>query len=74
MGNQYLNNKMWYTESEEKDPPFVLRQLKTEIDLHNFGLKARNRKHWRIIRDSIMQAAYSNTAAYNLNTGDSDGI
>ena len=45
---------------------------KTEIDLHNFGLKARNRKHWRIITDSIMQLAYSDTTAYNINTGDND--
>ena len=54
-----------------KNPNFVINDLKTEIDLHNIGVKARNRKHWKIITNSVVEAAYSDTATYDPTTGNS---
>ena len=41
------------------------------INLHNIGVKARNRKHWKVITNSVVEAAYSDTATYDPTTGNS---
>ena len=56
----------------QKNPDFVIRKFKTEIDLHNLGVKARNKKHWRRIVREVVEAAYSNPAKYIPSTNQED--
>ena len=39
-----------------------IREIKSETDLHNIGIKARNKKHWKVVVKQVVQAAYSNTS------------
>ena len=43
-------------------PNFEVQELKSEIDLHNSAVKARNRKKWILIVKDVVKAAYSNTS------------
>ena len=41
---------------------FRIPQLKTELDLRNIHVKAKNRRHWQKIVKMVTDAAYSNNA------------
>ena len=43
-------------------PSFVIKELKTEIDLHNVRVKAQNRRHWTKIVNQVVEVAYSETS------------
>ena len=48
--------------TKESNPSFSIREIKSEIDLHNIGIKARNKKHWKVVVKQVVQTAYSNTS------------
>ena len=48
--------------TKEKNPSFSIREIKSEIAIHNIGVKARNKKHWKVVVNQMVQAAYSNTS------------
>ena len=50
--------------TKENNPSFSIREIKSEIDLHKIGIKARNKKHWKVIVKQVVQAAYSNTSIH----------
>ena len=41
---------------------FDINELKIEINLHNIGVKARNRKKWTSLVKLVVGAAYSETS------------
>ena len=45
--------------TKQHNPGFRLPHLKTELDLHNIRVKAKNRKHWQKIVKMVTDAAYS---------------
>ena len=45
-----------------RDKTFKICELKSEIDLHNVGAKARNRKQWVKIVKQVVASAYFNTS------------
>ena len=50
--------------SQENNPSFGFREIKSESDLHNTGVKAKNKKHWKVVVKEVVQAAYSNTSIH----------
>ena len=48
----------------KKNPLFIIRKFKSEIDLHNIGAKAQNKKHWRKIIAQVVEATYSDPARF----------
>ena len=50
--------------TKENNPSFSIREIKSEIDLHKIGIKARNKKHWKVTVKQVVQAAYSNTSIH----------
>ena len=50
--------------TKENNPSFTFGEIKSEIDLHNTEIKARNKTHWNIIVKQVVQAAYSNTSIH----------
>ena len=57
-----INNDIAKTKSI--NPNFAIKKLKTEVDLHNIGSKAGNRKQWKIIVATVVKAAYSDISTY----------
>ena len=45
-----------------KHPDLKIKELTTEITLHNIGVKARNRKQWAAIVRKVVAVAYSETS------------
>ena len=45
-----------------QNPQFGIKELITNVDLHNIGVKARNRNHWKNVVKQVVQSAYSNTS------------
>ena len=48
--------------TRENNPSFSIGKMKSEIDLHNIGIKARNENHWKVVVKKVVQAVYSNTS------------
>ena len=51
------------------NPSFSIEEIKSEINVHNIGMKARNKKNWKVVVKKVVQAAYSNTSIkviYNI--------
>ena len=52
--------------TKENNPSFSIGEIKSETDLHNIGLKARNKNHWKFIVKQVFQAAYSNRSIRSI--------
>ena len=48
--------------TKDNNSSFSIREIESEIDLHNIGIKARSKKHWKVVVKQVVQAAYSNTS------------
>ena len=48
--------------TKDNNPSLSIREIESEIDLHNIGIKARNKKHWKVVVKQVVQAAYSDTS------------
>ena len=57
----------------QRNPDFVIRKFENEIDLHNLGVKARQKNHWRMIVKEVVNAAYSEPAQFIPATEDVRG-
>ena len=47
---------------KENNPSLRVREIMSEIDLHNIAVKGRNKHHWKVVMKQVVQAAYSSTS------------
>ena len=47
--------------TKEGNLSFGIREIKSEIDHHNNGVKARNKYYWNVVVKQVVQASYPNT-------------
>ena len=46
--------------TKDNNPSFSNGEIKSKNDLHNVGIKARNKSHWKLVLKQAVQATYSN--------------
>ena len=48
--------------TQENNPSFSIGEIKSEIDLRNIEMEARNKNRWKDVVKQVVQAACSNTS------------
>ena len=48
--------------TKENNSSFDIGEIKSEIDVHNIGIKAMDKNRWKDVVKQLGQAAYSNTS------------
>ena len=48
--------------TKEINPSFSIGEIKSQIDLHSIGIKARNKNHWKVVVKQVVQAACFNAS------------